>query len=436
MAPESYRKNDPEPPVVDGDKRLPSTETNQQQFRAPECNSTYRAPPCVRLLGGSDASDCCDETSRNVLVGNLRIHGWSPIVVPDAPSPSPSKEEILGIFRRRNQRVGDGTNELGDVVYVPSESGSSEGTVEPKESLEVGLSNCQDPPDGHPLPGESDERTVKTFCRTLSWIAHRVCGVVLELPPDSFLPLDPGESLDLLRVFHYYAVAGEEGTSPAPTLGSSEHTDWGSLTVVWQDAVGGLQTYCRSSHRWIDVRPEAEAEAETPVRRKGHRWRCIVHVGDMASLVLGSPHAGPTAAGESNGSENDKKNDKNNDADALPVSWPSPRHRVVSPSREERVSLVYFGYPPRSLSLDRIRAVLDGGWKHSPTRGRRLPLGDYYLLRNQSATGAGGKAGDGNGDGNINGNEDDSEAGRLFRKMWDLPIQDIVRLKWEQVNRD
>ena len=187
------------------------------------------------------------------------------------------------------------------------------------------------------------------------------------------------------------------------SLGSSEHTDWGSLTVVWQDSVGGLQTFCRKRKRWSNVKP-AVADNDTT---KTHRWECIVHVGDMASLVL---------------DQTSKTEIDNYPNDMVSYPWPSPRHRVKSHPQKERVSLVYFGYPPRGLSLGEIQTRLDDeGWPHSSTRGQRLPLREYFLLRNQSTTATG----------NI-----DTDAGHLYKRMWNLPIQDIVRLKWEQVSRD
>lgn len=105
---------------------------------------------------------------------------------------------------------------------------------------------------------------VKRWCRTLSWIAQRVCHAML-VPEGALISKDPEESLDLLRVFRYYPTATTttkseareviQVASPERTqlLGSSEHTDWGSLTIVWQDDVGGLQTYCQVCNKWIDV---------------------------------------------------------------------------------------------------------------------------------------------------------------------------------------
>mmetsp|Transcript_597 Transcript_597/g.1413 ORF Transcript_597/g.1413 Transcript_597/m.1413 type:complete len:388 (-) Transcript_597:170-1333(-) len=350
-------------------------------------NCTCREPPTVVLQD--------DSQNKTAFIENLRTHGWSPIVVPKAPLPAPSQEEVLAIFGRRRQRPT--SNETSDVAFIASESGSSEGTIEPKESLEVLLSKCAD------LNGEKvenqkqedcDEITVKAWCKTMSWIAHTIRRDMLNLPENTFLPEDPKESLDLLRVFHYYAV------SDKPTLGSSEHTDWGSLTVVWQDSVGGLQTFCRKRQKWINVKPAVD-----DTTTKSHRWECIVHVGDMSSLVL----------------DQSSRNNIDNSKDSISYPWPSPRHRVKSHPEKERVSLVYFGYPPRGLSLCDIQKRIDEGWAHSANRGKKLPLAEYFLLRNQSS-GASVK-------------ELDVEADRLYKTMWNLPVQDIVHLKWEQVSR-
>ncbi len=320
-------------------------------------------------------------------------------MIPKAPWPAPSQEELLAIFRRQRQK----SNEKSDVTFIASESGSCEGTIEPKESLEVLLSKCAelDVENAQDQGQEDcDEITVKAWCKTMSWIAHTICRNMLNLPENVFLPEDPKESLDLLRVFHYYAVPD------TPTLGSSEHTDWGSLTVVWQDSVGGLQTYCRKRQQWINVKPAADDNTTT----KSHRWECIVHVGDMSSLVL-----------DQSSRNNTSTTSIDNSMDSLSFPWPSPRHRVKSHPEKERVSLVYFGYPPRGLSLCDIQKRIDEGWPHSSTRGKKLPLAEYFLLRNQSS-GASDK-------------DLDAEADRLYQTMWNLPVQDIVRLKWEQVSR-
>ena len=45
----------------------------------------------------------------------------------------------------------------------------------------------------------------------------------------------------------------DDDRSLAEALGSSPHTDWGTLTVSLQDDRGGLQTHCRMCDAWSDV---------------------------------------------------------------------------------------------------------------------------------------------------------------------------------------
>jgi len=150
-------------------------------------------------------------------------------------------------------------------------------------------------------------------------------------------------------------------------------------------------------------------------KNRNHRWECIVHVGDMSSLALDLCYQSKCRdISVSNGS-------------AIPFRWPSPKHRVISPMNKERVSLVFFGYPPRGLSLYTIQKLLDD-WQLS-SRGRRLPLEDYYLLRNQSTL-----ASNGCSNGDVDPLTLQAAADKTYCSFWNLPIQDIVRLKWEQVN--
>jgi isopenicillin N synthase-like dioxygenase len=134
-------------------------------------------------------------------------------------------------------------------------------------------------------------------------------------------------------------------------MGSSPHTDWGSWTVVWQDDVGGLQTYCHAHEEWVNV-------AASPL--EASRATFVVHVGDVTSLAMG--HA----------SSQSKK-----------VAWPSPKHRVISPLESiPRASLVYFAYPPPGISLEDMEKALG-----SETRGdvpAAIPYNEYFVLRNQS----------------------------------------------------
>jgi len=65
-------------------------------------------------------------------------------------------------------------------------------------------------------------------------------------------------NVDLLRCFRYDAISADDEDQQ---LGSSSHTDWGSLTVVWQDDKGGLQTYCHTCEKWSNVAAPDETVA-------------------------------------------------------------------------------------------------------------------------------------------------------------------------------
>ncbi|KAG6614694.1 2og-fe oxygenase [Phytophthora cinnamomi] len=69
-----------------------------------------------------------------------------------------------------------------------------------------------------------------------------------------------GETISLMRMFHYFpyeryaGLTGGKGNLPEnfqEFIGSSPHTDWGFLTLIMQDPVGGLQVF--HDEKWVDV---------------------------------------------------------------------------------------------------------------------------------------------------------------------------------------
>ena len=80
-----------------------------------------------------------------------------------------------------------------------------------------------------------------------------------------------------LRLLHYPPIPK---TSPSDLYGSAPHTDFGCLTILAQDEIGGLQVQTREGE-WIDV-PKLEGSF-------------VVNVGDMLSrytngLLRSTPH--------------------------------------------------------------------------------------------------------------------------------------------------
>lgn len=433
-------------------------------------------------IQGEERQRC---TKKELLRQNLRRYGWSPIRILNCQVHPPTQEEIQSFFIPTLSSRSGGSN--GDdeegllITYISSESGStssnpssesrdrgdgdsSDRIIEPKESYEVKFAQCccdlvakNDTSADDDEGGDNDcskasfvqinskvER-MKGWCRAMSWIAQQVVRE-LDIPPDTLLAdSTPHKSLDLLRVFHYFPVKrdGQENSNnacssshqipeqnaPSSILGSSPHTDWGSLTIVWQDHIGGLQTYCRDSCRWINV-PPPQQQSPTTSHCQEHRieysgndgppsycWDCIVHIGDMASLVLGRKFT----------TEKDDPIDSvTSEFDHLGCSFPSPKHRVVNSSIYDRTSLVYFGYPPADKSLDDIEESLKE-WKHRHSTGPRLPYEEYYLLQDQSALG-------------YVRNDDDHRTStpspeQTYESIRHRPIADVIHQKWQQVQR-
>jgi hypothetical protein len=321
----------------------------------------------------------------------------------------PGQEQILqAFFQDKDQHPPH-------AIYRQAESGAI-GTVEPKESWQVSISNLGlDNLDN--LDSNKETSRISGWCRALQQVAFQV-EQALDLPPHLLLDANPTTSLDLMRVFYYHAVNQNHNQNQEnPILGSSPHTDWGSLTVVWQDEVGGLQTYCHACQTYRHVTPSPKSTT-TENGETEPVWNCIVHVGDVTSLAL----AAAAAATESDDSSSIHQH---------PRQWPSPKHRVVSQDRL-RTSLVYFAYPPPHLSLQDVTSALvqwapaSDSDSHTTTTTTTkllpvplpvpLPLNEYYLLKNQST-------------------ESDVTAATVLQSIQHQPLGEVFLQKWNQVQR-
>lgn len=91
--------------------------------------------------------------------------------------------------------------------------------------------------------------TVLTYMEALTNLGHqlmRVLSLSLGLDADYFHQQYTHDPLTLFRIFHYPAQAPNEDH-----WGVGEHTDYGVLTILKQDAVGGLQI--RRQNEWIEA---------------------------------------------------------------------------------------------------------------------------------------------------------------------------------------
>ncbi len=138
------------------------------------------------------------------------------------------------------------------------------GRPDRKEGLYVGAELSADHPRvraGTPLhgpnllPAEPADLapTVLAWIDAMTSLGHlvmRAMAVGLGLVPDWFEHHLTGEPTVLFRIFHYPPGGDDD-------WGVGEHTDYGLLTLLAQDACGGLQVHTRDE--WIDVPAEPGA---------------------------------------------------------------------------------------------------------------------------------------------------------------------------------
>lgn len=340
-------------------------------------------PSIVNLSDDSNESKCVPSPE---LQKNLQRYGWSLIryTAGKRPTRTWKDERVVPLFRCQESFRSSQFS----FQFRTNESGGNQ--QELKQSWEISLRSHKTSNETNvSLLQQQVERNMVDWFQLFHKIAVAVCRH-LQMPYNSLLEEDkPMQRLDVLRAFYYETVGQsiqnqDDGVDP---LGSNPHTDWGSFTIVWQDEVGGLQTYCRRCRVWTDVNPVPNT--------------FVVHCSDITSLVLQS-------------------------------KWPSPLHRVVSPKCERRASLVYFGYPPRHLSLKNISESLstfrrlnlqtaaseeDYSTLMNSDHANHL-LGDYSLLKNQAVEAAAPGA-----------------AKQQFARIYDIPLHQVIQDKWQQVQR-
>jgi len=135
------------------------------------------------------------------------------------------------------------------------------------------------------------------YYRALSDVAAQLLSVmarVLDLEPTHFDSLID-RPITSMRAIHYPAADDDRGDTDDRSLRAGAHGDYGTLTILRTDEVGGLQVVDRSGG-WIDVDPDPDM--------------FVVNLGDSISQWT---------------------NDR----------WPSTLHRVV-PRPEARQSMAFF----------------------------------------------------------------------------------------------
>jgi isopenicillin N synthase-like dioxygenase len=185
------------------------------------------------------------------------------------------------------------------------------------------------------LPGFRD--AVLDYMSALTGLGHRLMtsiGRGLRLGDNYFVDRYTGNPTTLFRVFNY------PSSTAVDARGVGEHTDYGLLTLLYQDEVGGLQV--KHGSRWIEV-PFVPGSF-------------VVNVGDMLERLTSGRYT-------------------------------SAVHRVINTSGRSRISMPFFFDPRFEAELRPIagvgpvavrREIIDR-WDGIDLRDVRGTYGDYLV---------------------------------------------------------
>lgn len=207
-----------------------------------------------------------------------------------------------------------------------------------KEAFNVGLDLAPDDPDllagqkfralnAWPALDGFRDTTLRYFdaCSALALRIHRAMAHDLGLEPD-FFAQKFRKPMATLRLLRYPATNGADGE-----IGAGAHTDYGNITLLATDDVGGLEVRTRDG-RWIAAPPRPGA--------------FVVNIGDCLMRWTNDIY----------------------------VSTP---HRVVNASRRERYSIAFFFDPDPDALVVAIPSCLGGqAAKYQP-----ILAADYLKFR-------------------------------------------------------
>lgn len=257
--------------------------------------------------------------------------------------PADEKDEIaIGRSEHHRGYVGFATETLEGALPGDEDSIGAVLAGDLKETLDTGVEQGPDHPAvvaGTPLHGPNQwpdlpgfREAVEAYRAAAIEAARRMqraLAMALDLEPDFFVD-QPGETMYHLRLIHYPPM---DRLTPEPgQLGCGAHTDYGTVTLLADDGIGGLQVRQRSGE-WIDVSVPTD--------------QLVVNLGDLMAIWT---------------------NDR----------WVSNPHRVVNPPGVDRYSSPLFVTPPFHLRIEALATCLAPGEqpRHAP-----LVSGPYLLSR-------------------------------------------------------
>jgi isopenicillin N synthase-like dioxygenase len=166
----------------------------------------------------------------------------------------------------------------------------------------------------------------------LSLTVMDILAAGLPYGPKVFEEFVSNDAVASIRLLHY----PPQVTAAANQFGAGAHTDFGAITLLLQDEIGGLQVWDYKGKVWVDVTPNRDAY--------------VVNVGDMLQMWTGG-------------------------------KYKSALHRVINRSKTDRYSGPFFF----DGNINCVLKPLDG----SPVVGEPLTVEGHMRERFSSTYGRG-----------------------------------------------
>ena len=238
--------------------------------------------------------------------------------------------------------------------YFPVGQELTSGKPDLKEGLYFGAERGDDDPmvqQGLPLHGRNlfpadmpaFRRAVLDYITAMTDLGHtlmRGIALSLGLEPSYFADRYTGDPLVLFRIFNYPPDSAR--LDGEPQWGVGEHTDYGLLTILKQDAAGGLEVKSRSG--WVPAPPIPNS--------------FVCNLGDMLDRMTGG-------------------------------RYKSTPHRVHNVARRDRLSFPFFFDPNFNAEVkpiaiadrERIAADREDRWDKASVHEFSGTYGDYLLRK-------------------------------------------------------
>ena len=300
---------------------------------APFADSACTDPAAQRIAESLDSALC---STGFVLLANHGVTRYAKQNLLDAmhaffAQPTAAKNTLsIGNSRAHRGYVGMAAEALDEANTLAGDL---------KETLDTGPEHPHDHPDvlaGTPLHGPNQLPELPGFRDAFDAYRHQVIdaaeraqramAIALGCEPNTLLSM--GETFYNLRMIHYPAQT--RVTPEVGQLGCGAHTDYGSLTVLADDGVGGLQVMQRNGD-WIDITVPDDL--------------LVMNLGDLMAIWTNE-------------------------------RWVSNPHRVVNPVASDRYSMPLFVTPPYHAWIKCLPSCEGTGAKYQP-----MQAGPYLVSR-------------------------------------------------------